>query len=71
MKSLGIIGGVGPETTAEFYLNIIFSCQKQNHLARPNIIIASVPLPYQLESDLITKNKNSDELIPFLVNEAK
>ncbi len=28
MKSVGIIGGLRPETTAEFYLEIVFGCQK-------------------------------------------
>ena len=44
MKTVGIIGGLGPETTAEFYLDIIFSCQKKNKTQRPPIIISSVPL---------------------------
>ncbi len=71
MKTVGIIGGVGPETTSEFYLDIIFSCQKKTKEARPGIIIASVPLPYQIEEDLITGNKDKERYIPFLINEAK
>jgi len=30
MKTVGIIGGLGPETTSEFYLDLVFSCQKIN-----------------------------------------
>lgn len=71
MKAVGIIGGLGPETTSEFYLDIVFSCYKKTKEARPGIIIASVPLPYQIEEDLITKNVGSERYIPFLVNEAK
>ena len=71
MKTVGIIGGLGPETTSEFYLNIIFSCQKISKKVRPSIIITSVPLPYKIEEDLITKNKGSKRYIPFLINEAK
>lgn len=71
MKTVGIIGGLGPETTSEFYLDIIFSCQKKSKTTRPGIIIASVPLPYQIEEDLITKNAGSERYIPFLVNEAR
>ena len=71
MKTVGIIGGLGPETTSEFYLDIVFSCHKKTKKARPGIIIASVPLPYQIEEDLITKNVGSERYIPFLVNEAK
>ena len=71
MKTVGIIGGLGPETTSEFYLDIVFSCYKKTKEARPGIIIASVPLPYEIEEDLIMGNKGSERYIPFLVNEAK
>ncbi len=70
MKTIGIIGGLGPETTAEFYLDVVFSCYKKSHEARPGIIIASVPLPYQIEEDLITQNKGSERYILFLIAEA-
>ena len=71
MKTVGIIGGLGPETTAEFYLDVIFSCQKKSKTSRPAIIIASVPLPYKIEEDLIMKNEGAERYIPFLINEAK
>ena len=71
MKTVGVIGGLGPETTSEFYLDIVFSCQKKSITSRPGIIISSVPLPYQIEEDLITKNKGVERYIPYLVNEAK
>lgn len=71
MKTVGIIGGLGPETTAEFYLDIVFSCAKGTKVRRPGIIIASVPLPYKIEEDLITKNKGASRYIPFLIKEAK
>ncbi len=71
MKTVGIIGGLGPETTSEFYLDIVFSCQRKDKTARPGIIISSVPLPYQVEEDLILKNEGSERYIPFLTQEAK
>ncbi len=71
MKTVGIIGGLGPETTSEFYLDIVFSCYKKNKDTRPGIIIASVPLSYQTEEDLITNNVGSERYISFLINEAK
>jgi aspartate racemase len=71
MKTVGIIGGLGPETTSEFYLDIIFSCQRKDKSARPGIIIASVPLPYEIEEDLILRNEGSDRYIPYLVAEAQ
>lgn len=71
MKTVGIIGGLGPETTSEFYLDIIFSCQKKSKTARPAVLISSVPLPYQIEEDLILKNDGSERYIPFLTQEAR
>jgi aspartate racemase len=71
MKTAGIIGGLGPETTSKFYLEIIFSCQKLNKSNRPPIIISSVPLPYALEKDAIVNNSNLQKLLPYLIAEAK
>lgn len=71
MKIVGIIGGLGPETTSEFYLDIVFSCQKKEKTARPSIIISSVPLPYQIEEDAIANNIGIERCLPFLTQEAK
>ncbi|MBT3207473.1 MAG: amino acid racemase [Bacteroidetes bacterium] len=71
MKTLGIIGGLGPETTSEFYLDIIFSSYQKSKKERPGIIIASVPLPYEIEEDLIMSNKGTERYLPYLVEEAK
>ncbi len=71
MKTVGIIGGLGPETTSEFYLDIIFSCQKKEKTTRPPIIISNVPLPYQIEEDAISKNVGIERCLPFLAQEAK
>ncbi len=71
MKTVGIIGGLGPETTSEFYLDIVFSCQKKSKTTRPEIIIASVPLPYEIEEDAISKNIGIERILPFLTTEAK
>ncbi|MDO8482419.1 MAG: amino acid racemase [bacterium] len=71
MKTVGIIGGLGPETTSEFYLDHIFSCQKKDKTARPPNIISSVPLPYQIEEDLILRNEGAGRCVPFLTQEAQ
>lgn len=71
MQTVGIIGGLGPETTSEFYLDLVFSCAKKDKLARPAIIISSVPLPYQIEEDLILRSEGAERYIPFLTTEAK
>lgn len=71
MKTVGIIGGLGPETTSEFYLDLVFSCQSKSKEARPGIIISSVPLPFKIEEDLIERNTGSERYIPFLIKEAQ
>lgn len=71
MKSVGIIGGLGPETTAEFYLEVIFGCQKLNGVQRPSIIISSVPLRYEIENDLIATNSGKERYIPYLTDSAR
>lgn len=71
MKTVGIIGGLGPETTAEFYLDVIFSCQKKDRTHRPPVIISSVPLPYQIEDEAIAHNKGVERCLPFLMDEAR
>ena len=71
MKSVGVIGGVGPETTAKFYLEVIFGCQQLNGLQRPSILIGSVPLVFEIERDLIASNTGIERYIPFLQDEAR
>lgn len=71
MKTVGIIGGLGPETTAEFYLDLIFSCQKLSKVSRPGVVISSVPLPYALEESMIMRNEGKEKCLNFLINEAK
>jgi len=71
MKTVGIIGGLGPETTSEFYLDLVFSCAKKDKTARPAIVIASVPLPYQIEEDLILRSEDMERYIPYLTVEAQ
>ena len=71
MKTAGIIGGLGPETTSEFYLEIIFCCYEKNKESRPPILIWNVPLKYKIEEDLLTKSEGEERYIPYLIDAAK
>ena len=71
MKTVGIIGGVGPKTTAEFYLELILIAQKVEKTARLPILIYSVPLPYAIEKDLILNATGEERYVPYLVEAAK
>jgi len=67
MKTSGIIGGLGPETTAEFYLKIIFGCYEKNQIQRPPILIWNVPLKYEIENDLLTMSEGEERYLPYLI----
>jgi aspartate racemase len=70
MKTAGIIGGLGPETTAHFYLKVVFACAKKSG-KRPNILISNVALPLRIEKELIRDAKNERKILPFLITSAK
>jgi len=71
MKTVGIIGGLGPETTAEFYLELVFGCYKKNKEQRPPILIWSIPLEYKIEEELLTKSLGEERYIPYLIEAAQ
>lgn len=71
MKTVGIIGGLGPEATAKFYLEIVSACSDLNEQSHPPILIYNVPLPLQLEKECIVKAKNEEKCLPFLIQAAK
>ena len=49
MRVIGVLGGIGPESTAEFYRRLINRIQKsgyvQSNLNYPHILINSIPAP--------------------------
>lgn len=70
IKTLGIIGGLGPETTARFYMEVVFACSKISG-RRPQILISNVAVPLKIEKEIITEAKNEKNILPFLINAAK
>lgn len=71
MRTAGIIGGLGPETTAEFYLSVLFSVQQQSPAARPPLLIWNVPLPFTIEEELILRATGAERYLPYLTDAAK
>ncbi|MFH1630711.1 MAG: amino acid racemase [Candidatus Aenigmatarchaeota archaeon] len=65
-KTIGILGGMGPEATALFYQEIIYQCQKQYGAQYdrdfPEIFIYSLPIP-----DIVNGIKDPEKIMPFLV----
>ena len=69
MRTAGIIGGIGPESTIEYYRLIIASYRKQTQDdSYPSIIINSIDLRKML--DLITANRLS-EVTAYLAGEIR
>ncbi len=55
MKTLGLIGGIGPESTIEYYRLIIAAYREQNpNRAYPSFVVNSINLQQYL--DLINAN---------------
>lgn len=71
MKTVGIIGGLGPETSAKFQLKIISLYLKNNKKQRPPILSWNIPLPLKIEEDLIIRNFGEKRYFPFLIEAAK
>ncbi len=71
MRTAGIIGGLGPETTSKFYLEVVFSCFEKDKVNRPPMLIWNVPLPYQIEEEFITKAQGEEKYLPFLIDAAQ
>jgi len=71
MKTLGIIGGLGPQTTSEIYLSIIDLYRKNKKDRYPSIIIYNLPFPFMIEREAIIKGINSHKMLPYLIKGAK
>jgi len=71
MKTVGIIGGLGPETTSEFYLEVVFGCYEQNKGARPPILIWNIPLNYEIEQNFLKNATGEEKYLPYLIAAAK
>ncbi len=71
MKTIGIIGGLGPETSSKFYLEVILKSFQQNPIARPPILMWSVPIDYDVESDFINGSDRSKEYVALMVDAAQ
>jgi aspartate racemase len=71
MKTVGIIGGLGPETTSKFYLETVFSCFDKDKINRPPMLIWNVPLPYKIEENFILKGIGEEKYLPLLIDAAQ
>ncbi|MDO8581830.1 MAG: amino acid racemase [bacterium] len=52
MQTIGVLGGLGPETTATFYLDLVRRATRER---RPRVCIWSLPLDVRKESEYIAQ----------------
>lgn len=71
MKTIGILGGVGPQTTSKVYLSIIDAFKKSGAKEYPPILIYNLPFPFQIEEEVIIQGINSEKMIPYLIEGSK
>lgn len=71
MKTLGILGGVGPQTTSKTYLSIIKSVRESGSEKYPPIVIYNLPFPFIIENEAVIQGVNSEKMIPYLADGAK
>ena len=62
----GIIGNLGPITTAELYKEVTrrFLADEGRY---PPLIIDALPLPFSLEEDIIFFDRNEEAVLPYLI----
>jgi len=71
MKTLGILGGIGPQTTSKIYLSVIDSIRKKGAEKYPPIVIYNLPFPFVIENEAIVQGINSEKMISYLIDGAK
>ena len=71
MRTLGVIGGLGPETTSEFYLAVVAQCQRLARAHRPDILFHNVPITYGIEEDALLHGNNVEAFLPYLQRSAQ
>lgn len=69
-KTVGIIGGFGPEATSEFYLRLVAEFRKTHGGQQPHVIIENVAVSRELEHELLIEGK-SHNFAPLLTTAAR
>ena len=62
---IGVVGGFGPETTAEFFAKLI-SLSRKLGKGRPKVVLANAAVPLDLEKEAIDNNPLL--LVPFAID---
>ena len=69
-KTIGILGGMGPHSSAVFYLDIIDEYLKYEKNTRPSILLWNVPLNLEKEEKFIENGEFKDYYLDKLIDGA-
>jgi len=58
---------MGPETVARFFLQINARARASDNTQYPPLILNNVPVPYDLEREIVERGRNEEQILPFLV----
>lgn len=70
MRTVGIIGNLGPATTAEIYLRVN-NAFRESEEVYPGVIIDGVSFPYRLEQEIIIEERNEEGMLQYVISSAK
>lgn len=71
MKTVGIIGGLGPDTTAKVYVSIINKIYEAGIAEYPPITIYNLPFPRRIEHEAIVQGIHAEKMLPYLISGAR
>lgn len=71
MKTIGVIGGLGPEATADFYIELNKVALECGLKERPPCLIFNVPINLNMEHQMLLGNKSIEEYLPYMIEAAR
>lgn len=57
-KTVGIIGGLGPDATSRFYMDLVAKFRTSNEPIRPSVLTYSVPIPLSVERNAVLNGES-------------
>ncbi|MBI2580098.1 MAG: amino acid racemase [Candidatus Aenigmarchaeota archaeon] len=69
-KTVGVLGGFGPETTAEFYMSLIGKSRRLGD-RYPKILINNIAVPFSLEEEAVKNAAGLEGFLPLLIEGVK
>lgn len=71
MRSLGVIGGLGPGATSWLYLEIIRRCVEEGVCRYPEVHVYSVPLERRVEARFVAGHASAEDAETLVVHAAR